>query len=255
MRASRLLAVVAGVVAVTGVLGVVVAAFALSFDAIRGVAVAAHIRPGIAWLFPIAVDGAMSVATVCAVVLRRRGRSAAYPWAVVMVGALVSVVANGLHAWVAGGAVALPAPWAVTLATVPPVLLALSIHLLIVLALSVTTATADTTGVSDTATTATGGDTATGAATTATGGSVSDSDTATATPPRRRQVSRQVTRQVSRRQSSASRVAAAVAAAPGATAAELARQLGLSVRTVQRHRAAAVAAANGHMGGDSRADD
>lgn len=134
---SLLLSGTAGVVATVGVLAVVAAAFALSFDAIRAVAIAAHITPGLAWLYPVAVDGAMSVATVCAVVLRARGRSAVYPWAVVLFGALVSVVANGLHAWVAGGALALPASWAVLLSAVPPVLLALSVHLLIVLALAV----------------------------------------------------------------------------------------------------------------------
>lgn len=134
---SLLLSGTAGVVATVGVLAVVAAAFALSFDAIRAVAVAAHIRPGLAWLYPVSVDGAMSVATVTAVVLRRLGRSALYPWLVVVTGAVVSIVANGLHAWLGGGSVALPPVWAVTLSAVPPVLLALSIHLLVVLAVAV----------------------------------------------------------------------------------------------------------------------
>lgn len=134
---SVLLSGTAGLVATLGVLAVVAAAFALSFDAIRSVAIAAHITPGLAWLYPVAVDGAMATATVCAVVMRARGRSAVYPWAVVLFGALVSVVANALHAWVAGGALALPASWAVLLSAVPPVLLALSVHLLIVLALAI----------------------------------------------------------------------------------------------------------------------
>lgn len=135
---SVLLSGTAGLVATLGVLAVVAAAFALSFDAIRSVAIAAHITPGLAWLYPVAVDGAMATATVCAVVMRARGRSAVYPWAVVLFGAVVSVVANGLHAWVGeSGSWVLPASWAVALSAVPPVLLALSVHLLIVLALAI----------------------------------------------------------------------------------------------------------------------
>lgn len=134
--ASVALGVLAGIVASAGVLAVTAAAFALSFDAIRFTAQAAHIRASLAWLFPVAVDGAMAVAVVAAVVLRRLGRSAVYPWLVVLFGALVSIVANALHAWVEGGAVALPPAWAMALSAVPPVLLALSVHLLVVLALA-----------------------------------------------------------------------------------------------------------------------
>ena len=252
-RTSRLLSVVAGTVAVAGVLGVVSAAFALSFDAIRAVAVAAHITPSLSWLFPVAVDGAMSVATVCAVVMRSRGRSAAYPWAVVLFGALVSVVANALHAHVGGGAVALPGPWAVALSAVPPVLLALSVHLLIVLALSVESVSdtsADATVQSDTSSDMS----ATADATVATTSSDSNSDVrsgsgsdirsdvrsgsdsdkpATAARPRPRRTATQRQRQ---RRSTYDAVAEAYRRDASFNVAALAAELGVSRRTVERHR-------------------
>lgn len=249
-RTSRLLAVVAGTVAVAGVLGVVSAAFALSFDAIRAVAVAAHIRPSLAWLFPVAVDGAMSVATVCAVVLRARGRSAAYPWLVVLFGAAVSVVANGLHAWVDGGAVALPGPWAVALSAVPPVLLALSIHLLIVLALSVSDSRSDTSSDSRSDAPATperhvndiqsDSDSGTGSDMSATPDAtperhVSDirgdirSDKPATPRPRR-------TRPTTRRRTTYDAVADAYRRDPGFDCDALAKRLGVTRRTVERHR-------------------
>lgn len=128
------LGVLAGVVASVGALAVVGAAFTLSFDALRDIATAAHVRPSLAWLYPVAVDGAMAVAAVTAVVLRRMRQAVWYPWTVVVAGAAISTGANALHAYVAGGAIALPAKWAMAVSAVPPLLLALSVHLLIVLA-------------------------------------------------------------------------------------------------------------------------
>lgn len=128
------LGVLAGVVASVGALAVVGAAFTLSFDALRDIATAAHVRPSLAWLYPVAVDGAMAVAAVTAVVLRQMRQAVWYPWTVVVAGAAISIGANALHAYVAGGAIALPAKWAMTVSAVPPLLLALSVHLLIVLA-------------------------------------------------------------------------------------------------------------------------
>lgn len=239
-RTSRLLSVVAGTVAVAGVLGVVAAAFALSYDAIRAVAISAHIRPSLAWLYPVAVDGAMSVATVCAVVMRARGRSAAYPWSVVLIGALVSVVANALHAWVAGGSVALPAPWAVALSSVPPVLLALSIHLLIVLALSAvqsdTSSDMSTSPDATVAATPSDGDTGSDVRSDSNSDIRSDSNSdkpATAARPRRTATQRQRQRQ---RRSTYDAVAEAYRADPAFSVAALAEELGVSRRTVERHR-------------------
>jgi len=219
----------AGVVASAGMLAVTAAAFALSFDAIRFTAQAAHIRPGLAWLFPVSVDGAMAVAVVAAVVLRRLGRSAAYPWLVVLFGALVSIVANALHAWVAGGAVALPAAWAMALSAVPPVLLALSVHLLVLLALSVLPAEV--------------------------AGPVPDSPAELTAPvPDTKPAPRQARNRSRRPAPAAERVARAAARKPAATAAELAAAARVSERTARRYLAGQVAtpvpAPNGRRHGD-----
>lgn len=127
------LGVLAGVVAGVGTLAVASAGFALSFDAIRAVGQAAYIRPSMAWMLPVCVDGAMAVATVCAVVLRRMGRRPVYPWLVVLAGAGISIAANALHAYQQGGEVPLPPHWAMAVSAVPPLLLAMSVHLLVIL--------------------------------------------------------------------------------------------------------------------------
>lgn len=132
-RWNRALNVVGAAVAVGGTLGVAGAAFALSFDAIAATARAAYVSPELAWLFPVAVDGAVAVAVVNTVLLRQLGRPTWYPWLVVLAGAGISMVCNALHAYVAGGAIALPPRWAMAVATVPALLLALAIHLIVVL--------------------------------------------------------------------------------------------------------------------------
>lgn len=242
--ASVALGVLAGIVAGAGVLAVTVAAFALSFDAIRFTAQAAHIRPSLAWLFPVAVDGAMAVAVVAAVVLRRLGRSAVYPWLVVLFGALVSIVANALHAWVEGGAMALPPAWAMTLSAVPPVLLALSVHLLVVLAL----ATLPTEAPAQDATpspelVATPPQDATPSPEPVTS---SDAQEKPAPPtPRKRSAPRRSNRD---------RVVRLAAKMPSASTAELAARLKVSEATVRRYRPAppdGLASANGRAHGDA----
>lgn len=240
----------------TAAVVVALVAGAASYQHIAAVALAAGEPQWVAYSLPFAIDGLIVVGVAAlledkaANLLPRRSA-----WAAVVVGVAATLAANVASAE--------PTVTARLVAAAAPIAFLISVEVLTrsgrprpatsdtatdtattAGATSATTATGD----SDTSATATS-DTATTPG--ATGGATSGASTATATPSRRRQVSRQV----SRRQSSASRVAAAVAAAPGATAAELAEQLGLSVRTVQRHRAAAVAAANGHMGGDSRADD
>lgn len=125
------------VAATAGTLAVTAAGFALSFDAIRAVGRAAYIRAEWGWLLPVAIDGAIATAMVTAVVLRFLGRSTWYPWLVVIVGAAVSISCNAVHAYLEGGAVRLP-PWAaMTVSAIPAVTLALSVHMLIVLAVTV----------------------------------------------------------------------------------------------------------------------
>jgi len=135
------LGILATLTAALGLMMVIVAGFALSFDAIRAVGQASRIRHDWAWLLPAAVDGAMSVATVSLVVLRRLNRSTAYPWFVVGVNAAISVTCNGLHAHM-GPAVTLPTAAMVAVSAVPTLNLALSVHLLVVLVEALATALA-----------------------------------------------------------------------------------------------------------------
>jgi hypothetical protein len=132
-KAARvMLTAVAATLASVGTLAVTAAGFTLSFDAIRAVAVAAHIRPSWAWMMPVAVDGSMAVATVVAIVLYKiTGKHRIYPWLVLAVGILVSMASNGLHATgELGVPVTLDTSVRVAVATVPAVMLALSFHLL-----------------------------------------------------------------------------------------------------------------------------
>jgi hypothetical protein len=154
------LAGLAGLVAAAGTLAVSTAGFTLSFVAIRDVATWAHIDPRWAWMLPVAVDGAIATATVAAVVLHRLGRPTSYPWTVVLTGAAISIACNALHAWAGGGSIALPRLVAMTVSAVPPALLAMSVHLLVLLvdAASRRVADAATPHRPPTAATATAGD-------------------------------------------------------------------------------------------------
>lgn len=131
--ARRALAYIGAAVVVVGTLGVAVAAFTLSYDAIRSVGIAANTRPSWAWMLPVSIDGAMGVATVAVLLLKQLGRSTWYPWVVVATGVLVSAGCNGLHAGGSGGEVELPGDSARAVGVIPPLMLALSVHLLAVL--------------------------------------------------------------------------------------------------------------------------
>lgn len=132
-RSRRALGYVGAVVVVLGTLVVTMAAFTLSYDAIRSVGIAANMRPSWAWMLPVSIDGAMGVATVAVLLLKQIGRSTWYPWLVVAVGVLVSAGCNGLHATGEDGHVDLPVEWARAVGVIPPLMLALSVHLLAVL--------------------------------------------------------------------------------------------------------------------------
>lgn len=143
LRRGRVALVALGVtVATAGVAGVICAAFALSFDAIKSVGVASGTTPAIAWLLPVAVDGVMAVAAVVAVLLQLAGRSSWYPWAVTLAGVAVSVACNAAHARPVVSGVATPPlelspDVARAVSTIPALALALSVHLIIVLAMAV----------------------------------------------------------------------------------------------------------------------
>ena len=89
------------------------------------------IAAGQAWIWPLLVDGLIVVATVAVVALDGH-RTAWYPWALLIAGALVSVTANATHALVTAEAT-VPGLLAATVAAVPPLVLLASTHLTVVL--------------------------------------------------------------------------------------------------------------------------
>ncbi|MEX3595086.1 DUF2637 domain-containing protein [Kocuria carniphila] len=128
------------VTAASGTVLIGAGAFWLSFTALADLAVRSGIGGGQAWIWPLLVDGLIVVATVAVVALD--GRQAAwYPWALLIGGALVSVIANAAHALVTAEA-SVPGLLAATVAAVPPLVLLASTHLTVVLIRSTRTATA-----------------------------------------------------------------------------------------------------------------
>lgn len=131
------LGITAGAIASVGIIAVTSGGFALSFDAIRTVARAAHINAQLDWMFPVTIDGAMAVASVTAIVLKGLSRRPWYPWIVVIANVLISVGCNALHAYQGGGEKPLPGSWAMVVSAIPALNLALSLHLAIELVMAV----------------------------------------------------------------------------------------------------------------------
>lgn len=82
----------------TGVLALAAFAFALSYDALHELADDAGIRPELALLWPLVVDGFIIVASLSVLAFGRAGRSTAYPWTLVTLFSALSVVFNVAHA-------------------------------------------------------------------------------------------------------------------------------------------------------------
>ncbi|MDO5681364.1 MAG: DUF2637 domain-containing protein [Propionibacteriaceae bacterium] len=121
----------AAITAVAGTVFIAAGAFWLSFTALADLAARSGIGTGQAWAWPLIVDGIIVVATVAVVALAGQ-RSAWYPWALLIGGALVSVTANAIHAVVAADA-DVPGILAASVAAVPPVVLLAITHLTVIL--------------------------------------------------------------------------------------------------------------------------
>ncbi|WP_231390470.1 DUF2637 domain-containing protein, partial [Nocardia sp. CNY236] len=115
--------------AVLIILAVGAAAFRLSFATLKDLAVLAHVPAQDAWLFPLIVDGTIVLATVGVLVCPGRDRRF-FLW-VLVVGAVVSVAGNSLHAVAAGQP--LPAWAAALVAAIAPASLLADTHGLAVL--------------------------------------------------------------------------------------------------------------------------
>ncbi|WP_223273945.1 DUF2637 domain-containing protein [Nocardia cerradoensis] len=120
----------ARVFAVLVIVGVGAAAFRLSFATLRDLAKLAHIPASDAWLFPLIIDGTIVQATAGALVLAKSAERKFFTW-VLVVGALVSVAGNSIHAVAAGKE--LPAWLCAIVAAIAPISLLVDTHGLAVL--------------------------------------------------------------------------------------------------------------------------
>jgi Protein of unknown function (DUF2637) len=85
-------------VSATGVLVLAGAAFTLSYDALHQLALDSRVRPALAWLWPVVIDGTIVVALLTVLAAKRAGARAAYPWALAGLFSLASVAFNIAHA-------------------------------------------------------------------------------------------------------------------------------------------------------------
>lgn len=107
-------------------------AFILSFDALRTLAVACGVQPGLSWMFPLIIDAPVLAFTWATWVFKTRGLGQAYPWAMLLVFSAVSLVGNALHAHpVETNGLLLPDWGASLLMTMPPVALLVTSHMIV----------------------------------------------------------------------------------------------------------------------------
>jgi Protein of unknown function (DUF2637) len=81
-----------------GVLVLAAAAFTLSYDALHHLALDSRVRPALAWLWPVVIDGTIVVALLTVLAANRAATKAAYPWALAGLFSLASVAFNIAHA-------------------------------------------------------------------------------------------------------------------------------------------------------------
>jgi hypothetical protein len=112
------------------VLLVIGVSFLLSFQSQMELAIAARIRPDVAWGWPIIVDGTIVIATFAALILQPRGKRVSwYPWANLILFGVLSIYANGIHATDTQ-----PAVWELfIIGAVPAVGLLVSTHMLVIM--------------------------------------------------------------------------------------------------------------------------
>jgi len=85
-------------VSAAGVLVLAAAAFTLSYDALHQLALDSRVRPGLAWLWPVVIDGTIVVALLTVLAAKRAGRGAGYLWALAGLFSAASVAFNIAHA-------------------------------------------------------------------------------------------------------------------------------------------------------------
>ena len=85
-------------VSAAGVLLLAAAAFTLSYDALHQLALDSRVRPALAWLWPVVIDGTIVVALLTVLAAKRAATRAGYPWALAGLFSLASVAFNIAHA-------------------------------------------------------------------------------------------------------------------------------------------------------------
>ena len=85
-------------VSAAGVLVLAAAAFTLSYDALHQLALDSRVRPALAWLWPVVIDGTIVVALLTVLAANRAARRAGYPWALAGLFSAASVAFNIAHA-------------------------------------------------------------------------------------------------------------------------------------------------------------
>jgi len=85
-------------ISAAGVLALAAAAFTLSYDALHQLALDSRVRPGLAWMWPVVIDGTIVVALLTVLAAKRATASTGYPWTLAGLFSLASVAFNIAHA-------------------------------------------------------------------------------------------------------------------------------------------------------------
>jgi hypothetical protein len=85
-------------VSAAGVLLLAAAAFTLSYDALHQLALDSRVRPALAWLWPVVIDGTIVVALLTVLAAKRAAARAGYPWVLAGLFSAASVAFNIAHA-------------------------------------------------------------------------------------------------------------------------------------------------------------
>jgi hypothetical protein len=119
-----------------GIALLAVFAFALSYDALRQMAIAGHVRGPLTYLFPLVIDGFIAIGVVALIILRTAPVSSrGYVWTLVSAATGTSIAANVVHAvgLNEGTRLRLNNTTAGGLSAIAPLALAGAVHLYIVM--------------------------------------------------------------------------------------------------------------------------
>ena len=110
-------------------------AFIISFDALRAVGLACGINGSLAWMFPIIIDGSTLAFTWAAWAFKTRRLSTVYPWLMLVLFSVISLIGDALHAHpVMVNGLLLPVWVPPVIMTVPPVALLATTHMIVLAA-------------------------------------------------------------------------------------------------------------------------